>query len=90
MASDGHDLSTPELLRCLGRSLGAPARLLPVPVRALQAGFAIVGKPELAQRLCGSLQVDLGKTRERLGWSPPVAVEDALAATAAAFAAAPP
>ena len=43
----------------------------------------------LAQRLCGSLQADIGKTRERLGWAPPVGVDAALAVTADDFLAGP-
>ncbi|MDL2425299.1 UDP-glucose 4-epimerase, partial [Pseudomonas sp. BAgro211] len=30
----------------------------------------------------GSLQVDISKTRSRLGWTPPVSVEQALRAAA--------
>ena len=37
-----------------------------------------VGKAGVAQRLCGSLQVDISKTRTLLDWSPPVGVDDAL------------
>ena len=85
LASDGEDLSTPELLRRLGRSLGRPARLLPVPPAALRLAFG----SGLAQRLCGSLQADIGKTRERLGWAPPVGVDAALAVTADDFLAGP-
>ena len=40
--SDECDLSTPELLRGLARTTGAPVRLLPVPVWALQAGAALL------------------------------------------------
>jgi nucleoside-diphosphate-sugar epimerase len=36
LVSDGHDLSTTELVRGLARAAGVPARLLPVPVWALQ------------------------------------------------------
>jgi UDP-glucose 4-epimerase len=37
----------------------------------------------LAQRLCGSLQVDIKKTKELLGWSPPINVEEGLRRTVA-------
>ena len=78
LVSDGEDLSTTQLLRRMGAALGKPARLIPVPASVLKLGAALVGKPELAQRLCGSLQVDISKTRELLGWRPPVSVDEGL------------
>ena len=38
----------------------------------------LVGKPDVAQRLCGSLQVDIEKTRRLLGWSPPLSLDAGL------------
>lgn len=85
LVSDGEDLSTTELLQRMGKALGKPARLLPVPASLLRAGAAILGRRAVAQRLCGSLQVDISKTCELLGWIPPVSVDDALRKTALAF-----
>nr|WP_312230569.1 SDR family oxidoreductase [Pseudomonas sp.] len=85
LVSDGEDLSTTQLLQRMGSALGRPARLLPVPASLLQAGAAMLGRRAIAQRLCGSLQVDIGKTRELLAWAPPVSVDDALRKTARAF-----
>lgn len=85
LISDGEDLSTSELLRRMGVALGKPARLLPVPSRLLEVGAAMLGRRDLSQRLCGSLQVDIGKTRELLNWTPPVSVDDALRETAKHF-----
>ena len=78
LVSDGEDLSTTQLLRRMGAALGKPARLIPVPVPVLKLGAALVGKPELAQRLFGSLQVDMSKTTELLGWTPPFSVDEGL------------
>jgi nucleoside-diphosphate-sugar epimerase len=85
LVSDGEDLSTTELLRRMGQAMGKPARLMPVPPALLKAGAAMVGKPELAQRLCGSLQVDISKTRELLGWNPPISVDEGLRRAAEGF-----
>lgn len=85
LVSDGEDLSTTELLRRTGQSLARPARLLPIPTFVLAIAARLLGKPGIAQRLCGSLQVDIGKTRALLGWQPPVTVDDALAKTARHF-----
>lgn len=85
LVSDGEDLSTSELLHRMGSALGKPARLLSVPSRLLETGAAMLGKKALSQRLCGSLQVDIDKTRELLNWTPPVSVDDALRETAKHF-----
>jgi nucleoside-diphosphate-sugar epimerase len=85
LVSDGDDLSTTELLRRMGVALGKPARLLPVRSRLLEVGATLIGKQALAQRLCGSLQVDISKTRELLNWTPPVSVDEALRKTAKHF-----
>jgi nucleoside-diphosphate-sugar epimerase len=78
LVSDGQDLSTTELVRGLAQAAGVSARLLPVPVWALQAGASLLGKGDAVQRLCGNLQVDISKARSLLGWVPPVSVEEGL------------
>lgn len=85
LVSDGEDLSTTELLTRTASAMGVKARLLPMPVWIIQTGARLVGKRDVAQRLCGSLQVDIGKTRELLGWTPPVTVDEALRKTAEDF-----
>ncbi|MNC20521.1 UDP-glucose 4-epimerase [compost metagenome] len=82
LVSDGEDLSTTQLLRRMGQALGKPARLLPVPSVLLERGAQLLGKQGLSQRLCGSLQVDISKTRKLLGWTPPVSVNEALLSAA--------
>ena len=78
LVSDGQDLSTTELVRGMAQAAGVSARLLPVPVWALQAGASLLGKVDVVQRLCGNLQVDISKARSLLGWVPPVSVEEGL------------
>jgi len=78
LVSDGQDLSTTELVLGMAQAAGVPARLLPVPVWALQAGASLLGKGDAVQRLCGNLQVDISKARSLLGWVPPVSVEEGL------------
>ncbi len=85
LVADGEDLSTTELLMRFGDALGKPARLLPVPVWLLKVAAAMVGRRGIAQRLCGSLQVDISKARDLLGWTPPVSVDEALGETAREF-----
>ena len=81
LVSDGHDLSTPALIRGLRRALGQSPRLLPVP-SVLRLAGKITGRAAEVERLIGSLQVDITHTREVLGWTPPVSVDEGLRATA--------
>lgn len=78
LAGDGEDLSTTELLRGVGKAMGKPARLIAVPAGMLQFGATLLGKKAMAQRLLGSLQVDISKTCELLNWKPPYTVEEGL------------
>jgi len=78
MVSDGEDLSTPDLIRRMARAMNRPARLLPVPTFVLKAVAAMLGRRGMAQRLFGSLQVDISKSRQLLGWNPPFSVDEGL------------
>ena len=82
LVSDGEDLSTPELLRRMAAALGKKARLVSVPEAILIGGARLLGRQAMAQRLCSSLQVDISKARDLLGWRPPVTVDEALRKTA--------
>lgn len=82
LVSDGEDLSTTRLLHRLAHSLGKKACLLPLPEGVLKLMAAIVGKQGVAKRICGSLQVDIRKNRELLGWTPPVNMDTAMRQTA--------
>ncbi|MDX2464380.1 MAG: SDR family oxidoreductase [Porticoccus sp.] len=78
LAGDGEDMSTTELLKRLGKALGKPARLIPLPGNLLTFVAVLLGKKSVAQRLYGSLQVDISKAREVLGWEPPITVDEGL------------
>jgi len=77
LVSDGCDLSTTGLLQRLARAYGRPARLWSVPMPLLQWVGHLSGRGAVVQRLCGNLQLDITKTREMLGWAPPVDVDEA-------------
>jgi UDP-glucose 4-epimerase len=85
LVSDGEDVSTTELLRRMGQALGCTARLLPVPASWLKLAADMLGKADMAQRLCGSLQVDISKTRQLLGWQPPLSLDSGLKKAAKAM-----
>ena len=83
LAGDVEDLSTTELLQRMGKAMGKPARLIPIPAKILELGATLLGKRAMAQKLCGSLQVDISEARELLGWTPPISVDEGLRRAAA-------
>ena len=85
LVSDDEDLSTTDLLQRMTKALGKPSRLLPIPSNIITLGATLLGKSAVAQRLCGSLQVDISHTKNTLGWKPPVSVGEALQKTADAY-----
>ena len=85
LVSDGFDLSTTELLRACATALGIKSKLIPVPKKLIEVAAAILGKQDVAQRLCTNLQVDISKARALLDWAPPFTVEEGLRITANGF-----
>ncbi|MDF1645492.1 MAG: NAD-dependent epimerase/dehydratase family protein [Legionellaceae bacterium] len=70
LVSDGFSVSTTALLKKISVALSVPVRLVPVPTWVIHFGLSLLGKRKIAQRLLGSLTVDITKTRELLGWEP--------------------
>jgi len=83
LVSDDEDLSTAGLLDRMALALGRPPKLITIPTALITLGAKLIGRSGISQRLCGSLQVDIKKTRDLLGWSPPVSVDEGLRQTAA-------
>ena len=83
--SDDQDLSTTELVRGLAAALDRPARLLPIPASVLSVVLTCLGKGEIAERLCGTLLVNISKVKQLLDWAPPVSVAEGLQKTAAYY-----
>ncbi len=78
LVSDGHDLSTPELVRGMAAALNRPARLWALPCWVLRTGGLLTGRLPAVQRLTENLQVDIRKARQLLSWNPAVTVHEGL------------
>lgn len=86
LIADGEDLSTPQWIRRMAAAAGRPnACLVPVPELWLQTAGALLGRRAAVARVCDSLQVDTTLARARLGWSPPVSVDEGLRLAMAPF-----
>ncbi|HEX7034728.1 MAG TPA: NAD-dependent epimerase/dehydratase family protein [Pseudomonadales bacterium] len=76
--ADGEDLTVSGLIGELRRAFGRPSRQVDVPPAWIRRALVLAGQGRIAQRLFEPLQVDIEATRQRLGWSPPVTVAEAL------------
>lgn len=78
LVSDGHDVSSADLVRGLARAAGVSAHLVPVPAGVLWAAAKVLGQGDVVQRLCGNLRVDIEKARTLLSWVPLISVDEGL------------
>lgn len=78
MVSDGVDVSTPELLNAITCAYGKKPRLIRCPPSILTFAARITGKKAIAERLLGSLQVDIEYTENELNWRPKVSMDSVL------------
>jgi nucleoside-diphosphate-sugar epimerase len=88
LVSDGNDWGTPRLIRAIAGALQVRDPLFRVPPALLYALGRVTGKRAMVDRLCGSLQLDIERTREVLDWAPPQSPEDAVREAVAAYLAA--
>jgi len=75
LASDGEDLSTPELIKLIASSMGITANLFPLPIFMLKFLGLVFGRSEEVNRLVESLRIDNSYTKETLDWTPIISVE---------------
>lgn len=82
LVSDGEAVSTAGLVRAMATALGKKPRLLDVPLPWMSRVAQALGRGSVTQRLFESLEVDIDKNRQLLGWEPSTRMADALLATA--------
>jgi len=78
LVSDDQDISTTQLLEMMTRAAGKFPRLLVVPMSWLRLVGKLTGKQAVIERLCGDLQVDISHTKKKLGWQPPISVDEGI------------
>lgn len=85
LVSDGHDISTPELIREIAKSLGRKPRFFPFPLGLLKFAGKITGRLSKIERLTSSLAVDNRKISRALNWEPPFSLEQGIRLTVEAY-----
>jgi len=78
LASDGVDLSTPELIKIIASSMERKANLFPLPIFMLELLGLVFGRSKDINRLVGSLRVDDSYTKKILDWTPPLSVKEGI------------
>lgn len=81
LVSDGEDVSVPGLIRMIATSMNKSAHLLAVPVAPMMKAASILGRSGVADRIFGSLQVDISHACHTLGWRPPDSMREAIDVT---------
>jgi UDP-glucose 4-epimerase len=77
LVADDMQISTPEFVRQIARAAGTTARLVPVPMPALQVMLKMSGRPEARESLIGSMEIDVSKAAST-GWRPQLSLEEGL------------
>lgn len=85
LVADDESLSLTELIRTMAKAMEMKIVLLSVPSIFLTAIFKVLGLNNLTSRLLKSLEIDNGKIKTQLGWSPPVSTLQGIRETVAWF-----
>lgn len=76
--ADREAVSTPDIVRALGRGAGVEPTLMSVPVSLIRAVGSVTGKRRMVEQLVGSLEVDASAFREEFGDIQPFATVEGL------------
>lgn len=85
LVSDDNDVSTSQLLKQVEIAMAKSTRLLPLPMTWIELSARLIGKPHIAKRLCGNLQVDISQTKALLKWQAQVSFEEGIRRTVNAY-----
>ena len=65
--------------------MGVKNRAVNIPVEFINTAASAIGKSSVAQRLSGSLQVDISKAKELIGWEPKYSTSESIQKTAKSY-----
>lgn len=85
LISDDDDISTAGLLEEISKGLGVKNKAVNIPPKLINKAASAVGKSSVAQRLSGSLQVDISKAKTLLGWRPKYSTSESIRKTARSY-----
>ena len=78
LLGDAETTSTADLIRRIAEAMGRPVWTPRVPAPLLCAALRMVGRERDYRRLFDPLELDTGRIRTLLGWSPPISLDEGL------------
>lgn len=78
LISDDNDISTAGLLEEISKGLGVKNKAVNIPPILINKAAGAFGKQGVAQRLSGSLQVDISKAKNLLDWQPKYSTSESI------------
>ncbi len=78
LIADTEALSTPDLIKILAKAMNKKVYLFPCRMILLTLGAMLLNKKPMHQQLCGSLQIDISKAHNLLGWQATIQAREAL------------
>ncbi len=75
LVSDDITVTLVDMVKMMYRSLDKTGLIIPVPLSLMYLAGLITGKTQAVSKLTGSLTLDIGYTKDTLGWTPPYAME---------------
>lgn len=85
LISDDDDISTAGLLEEISKGLDVKNKAVNIPAKFINTAASAIGKSSVAQRLSGSLQVDISKAKTLLGWKPKYSTSESIQKTARSY-----
>ncbi len=85
LVSDGHDLSTTQLLCDMSAALGRASLLFSAPRSLLTFAAKLFGKGYIPELLFGNFQANISKAKNLLDWSPAESVQDGMRKTTKSY-----
>jgi len=81
LVADAESLSTTDLFSQIARAKEKSVFLVPVPEVLMKLFLLLIGKKSIADRLFGSLEVNISKAQKQLNWVPPLKPKEAFELT---------
>lgn len=78
LVSDGSRISTTELIKIMSSTLNSKSKNFAIPAPVIEFFLTIIGKKLLASSLFSNFEIDIAKARSRLGWQPPISINDGI------------
>lgn len=78
LASDGETVSIGEFTNHIAQGMDRKLIQLSIPISMFRLVGRLIGKTKMVEQLVGNLHVDNSNLKQKLGWTPPYSMKDAM------------